>query len=138
MANSYVKIFKYPECCDLIYDIKFSDIPLKIKNNHFIEMFYKSKPLFIQLPISEIKTTLNEGAFNEDSLIRRQGTFNEDVIRRQGTLCIKISDQVFNQNFINPLEEHIKKIVHLNSEKWFNKTFTMHKIDSCLISKFNK
>lgn len=103
-------IYKYNEID--IKKIKFSDTPYNIlqninnieKNIYYIDMYYNDDSLYIQLPKYKI--------YNYENNI----------------LKIRI-DENFNDKFIKKIEEYIIKIVHKNSQLWFNgKVFTMNKI----------
>ncbi len=81
---------------------------------YFIDMYYKNKPLIIQLP----KYKIRELSDNK--------------------MILDINEDLF-QYLISPLEEHIIQNIYDNSEKWFNgKRFTMNKIMNSLISPCHK
>lgn len=117
-------IYKYNDID--INKIKFSDVPYnklqyinigneKIeKNIHYIDIYYNNDALYIQLP----KTKLY-------------------MMNYENNVLKIIIDEKMNDDFIKKLEEYIIKVVHKNSELWFNKKFTMNKIINCIVRNVN-
>ena len=118
-------IYKYTDID--INEIRFSDISynkLKCismgdekleKNIYYIDMYYNNDSLYIQLPKNKLY-----------------------MINYDNKIVKIIIDEKMNDNFIKKLEEYIIKVVHKNSELWFNgKKFTMNKIVNCIIRNVN-
>jgi hypothetical protein len=117
-------IYKYNDID--INKIKFSDVPYnklqyinigneKIeKNIHYIDIYYNNDALYIQLP----KTKLY-------------------MMNYENNVLKIVIDEKMNDDFIKKLEEYIIKVVHKNSELWFNKKFTMNKIINCIVRNVN-
>lgn len=113
MKSSYhLKIYRVNEY-DTLPKLKFADAPHSNLNKHYIDIL----PIFIQLPRGIVKSDVTckvlQVEFN-----------NTDII-------------LLKKFLINPIEEQIKETVYRNSKKWFDKTFTMNKIDNSLISKLS-
>jgi hypothetical protein len=108
------KIYIFPKDFELnsekidIKGIRFSDTILKINESNIIDIYYKNKPLYIQLPIYKIQT------ITESTLIL-------------------IVDSIFINLLIKPLEQHVINYLYKNSEKIFGKNFTMNKIIHSII-----
>ena len=100
-----------------VNNIKFDDIySLKKKDYtvNFIDMYYKNTSILLQLPKSILHSVENS------------------------VLVIKFNEtEKFKEFFIDPLEKYIQNNVHINSEKWFGKKFTMNKINNCFTSPYN-
>ena len=98
-----------------INKIRCSDTFYKKDDKHHIDMYYKNNCIIIQLPRQKLYDI-------KDNMIK-----------------LELNNSKINEYIIQPLEEHICKIVHKYSEKWFNgKNFTMNKIVNSLNSPFKK
>lgn len=98
--------------------IKHFDIDKNVleKSVYYIDISYKRKPLYIQIPRFPLETV--------------------DISNNCLTLLINKS---FYDNFILNLENYVVQSVYKNSEKWFcGKRFTMNKIVKCMVSIVDK
>lgn len=84
------------------------------KSVYYIDIKYENKPLYIEIPASEIK----------DLCINYRGDIT----------CLLRGDYFYSQ-FIKPLEKFIIQSVYENSNKWFGgKSFSLEKISKCIVS----
>jgi len=118
-----IPVYTFPEMFNMsdtllnfnINKIRCSDTIYKKDDKHHIDMYYKNNCIIIQLPRQKLYDI-------KDNIIK-----------------LELNNSRINEYIIQPLEEHICKVVHKYSEKWFNgKNFTMNKIINSLNSPFKK
>jgi hypothetical protein len=80
------------------------------KSIYYIDAYYIDQPLYIQIPKCKVR------ALCKDDM----------------TVILSVNLQ-FN-TFIKDLETFVVNCVYNNSERWFDKTFTMNKITKCMVS----